>query len=109
VARALEIHCSAIAFALGAWSLDDPHTDSSKHRIECRGELGFPVPDQELQAIRVILKSHQQVAYLLGYPLPGRVGGDPGQVHAPGAVLDKEQYVEEVQEDGLPRPPSGAG
>jgi hypothetical protein len=29
------------------------------------------------------------------------MGGDPGQVHAPGAVLDEEQYVQAAQEDGI--------
>jgi hypothetical protein len=38
----------------------------------------------------VILEGHQQVACLLSHPLPCRVGGDPGQVHAPRAVLDEE-------------------
>ena len=74
-----------------------------------RGEFSIRVPDQELETFSMLVEVHQQVAALLGHPLPRRVSGDPGQVHPPGAVLDKEQYVEEVQEDGLPRPPSGAG
>ena len=35
---------------------------------------------------------HQQVTALLGHPLPRRVSRDPGQVYAPGAVLDEEQH-----------------
>jgi hypothetical protein len=27
--------------------------------------------------------------------------GDPGQVHAPGAVLDEEQHVQPAQEHGI--------
>ena len=78
--RALAIHRSAMAFA------------------ERRGELGVPVPHEEFEAVSVIVQVHQQVASLLGRPLPRRVGGDPGQVHAAGAVPDEEQDVQAAQE-----------
>jgi hypothetical protein len=49
-----------------------------------------PVPDQELEAATsAAFEVHQQVAGLLSYPRPGWVGGDTGQVHAAGAVLDE--------------------
>ena len=32
--------------------LDDPRADCGEHRVERRGELGIPVPDQELVATR---------------------------------------------------------
>ena len=38
---------------------------------------------------------------LLGHPLTGRVSSDPGQVHAPGAVLDEEQHIPAGQERGV--------
>ncbi len=57
--------------------LDDPHTSSGEHRVKGRRELGVPVPDQELQPVRAVPEAHRQVAGLLGYPLPRRVGGDP--------------------------------
>jgi hypothetical protein len=79
-------------------SLDDPHADSAKHRVEGCRELGIPVPDQELQPIRVIVEVHHQVAGLLGHPLPHGMRGDPGQVHAAGAVLDEEQHVQAAQQ-----------
>jgi hypothetical protein len=59
--------------------LDDPDTGCGKHGVESRGELGAPVPDQELEAISPVLKVYQEVPDLLGHPLPRRVGGDPGQ------------------------------
>jgi len=34
-------------------------------------------------------------------PGPGRVGGDPRDVHAPGAVLDEDQGVEASEEHGV--------
>ena len=78
--------------------LDNLHADRGEHRVERRGELRIPVADQELQAISAALEGHQQVAGLLGHPRAGRVRGDPGQVHAAGAVLDEEQHVQAPQE-----------
>jgi hypothetical protein len=40
-------------------------------------------------------------ACLLGNPFAGRVGGDSGQTHPAGAVLDEEQDVRAAQEDGV--------
>jgi hypothetical protein len=31
----------------------------------------------------------------------GGVGGDPGDVHSPCAVLDDDQHVEAAEEDGV--------
>jgi hypothetical protein len=36
------------------------------------------------------------------------VGGDVGQVHAPGAVLDEEQYIQAAQEHGIDMEESAA-
>ena len=99
---ALESHRSAIAFARRPdRRLDDPHAGRGEHRVERRGELGVPVPDQELEALGVIVEVHQQVTGLLGHPLPRRVSSDPGQVHTAGAVLDEEQHVQAAQEHGI--------
>jgi hypothetical protein len=66
--RALATHLSAIAFARGALDRrpDDPGTGRREDRIECRGELGVPVSDHELDAAGLVLESHHQVACLLG-------------------------------------------
>ncbi len=72
-----------------------------EHGVERCGELGVPVPDQELEALGLIIEVHQQIPGLLGHPLPRRVSGDPGQVHAAGAVLDEEQHVQALQEYGI--------
>jgi transposase InsO family protein len=42
---------------------------------------------------RQVFEVHQQVPGLLGHPLPLGISGDPGQVHAPGAVPGEEQHV----------------
>ena len=68
--------------------------DRGEHGVERRGELGIPVPDQELEAISLALEVHQQVTGLLGHPLAGGVGGYPGQVDAAGAVSGEEQHVQ---------------
>jgi hypothetical protein len=44
---------------------------------------------------------HQQVAGLLGYPGPGGLGGDPGEVHATSAVLNYDEHVEAAEQDGV--------
>jgi hypothetical protein len=49
---------------------DDRHAGRGEHRVERRGELGVPVPDQELEAFGMIVEVHQQVAALPGHPLP---------------------------------------
>ena len=81
--------------------LDDPHADRGEHRIEPNGEHRIPVTDQEFQAVSTALEVHQQIAGLLGHPLPRRVSGDPGQVHTAGAVLDEEQDLQAPQKHGV--------
>ena len=81
--------------------LNDPHADRGEQRVERRDELGIPVTDQELQAARLTLKVHQEVTGPLSHPRAGGVGGDPGQVHAGGAMLDDEQHVQAAQEHGI--------
>ena len=94
---------SAIAFARGAriWGADDPHVSTGEDGVEGRGELAVPVADQEPESVGAIAEVHEQVAGLLGDPGPGRVGGDPGEVHAAAFMLDHHQDVEAAQEDGV--------
>ena len=66
-----------------------------------RGEFSIRVPDQELETFSMLVEVHQQVAALLGHPLPRRVSGDPGQVHTAGVVLDDEQHLQAAQEDRI--------
>lgn len=54
---------------------DDQAVDSGA--VERRGELGIPVTNQEPEAVGMVLEVHQQVAGLLGHPLPRRVSRDP--------------------------------
>jgi hypothetical protein len=48
-----------------------------------------------------VAEVHQQIAGLLGYPSPGRAGGDPGEVHATATVLDHHEYVQAAEQDGV--------
>ena len=77
--RALATQRSATAFARGAWRgvLMIRAPTAGEHGVERRGELGIPVPDQELEAISLALEVHQQVTGLLGHPLADGVGGCP--------------------------------
>lgn len=70
--RALAIHLSAVAFRPRRPDrrLDDPHTGRGEHGVEGGGESGIPVPDQELEAIRLAFEVYQQVPGLLGTHSP---------------------------------------
>jgi hypothetical protein len=48
--------------------LDDPDPGRGQHRAERRSERGVPVPDEEPEAVSVIIEVHQQVPGLPGHP-----------------------------------------
>ena len=87
---------SAIAFARSAWIGVGMirNVGAGEHSVERGGELTVPVADQEPEPVRSLSEVHQQVAGLLGDPVAGGVGGDPGEVHAAGVVLDHDEDVE---------------
>ena len=66
--RALPTQRSAIAFARGARTgvlmIRTPVAVNTP--VEHGGELGVPVPDQEFEAVSVILEVHQEITGLLG-------------------------------------------
>jgi hypothetical protein len=61
---------SAIAFARGDRSLDDPRAVRSEYLVERSGELTVTVTDQELERTGALAELHEQVAGLLGGPGP---------------------------------------
>jgi hypothetical protein len=73
---------------------NDPHVSAGEDCVEGRGELAVPVTDQQPESVGSIVEVHEQVAGLLGDPVPGRVGGDPGDVHVAAVVLDHHEDVE---------------
>jgi hypothetical protein len=87
---------SAIAFARGApdGGADDADGRAGEHGVERGGEFAVPVADQEPEPVRLLFEVHQQVAGLLGDPVAGGVGGDPGEVHVAAVVLDHDEDVE---------------
>ena len=101
--RRVPMKRSAIAFARGAriGVRMMRMSRAGEYRVEGSGELAVSVADQESEPVGVVAKVHEQVAGLLGDPGPGRVGGDAGDVHAAGAVLDHHQDVEAAQKDGV--------
>src|SRR4029453_855011 len=60
---------------------------SGKHCIEPRGELRIPIADQEPEAADTIVKGHEQIPGLLGYPHPRRLRGHTNHVDPPGRDL----------------------
>jgi len=66
------------------WRLDDPDPGCREHGAERRGELGVPVPDEELEAVRMVFEVHQQVSGLLGHPLrTARIASSLGRCPRP--------------------------
>jgi hypothetical protein len=88
---------SAIALARGART----GVLTIRMSIEGGGELGVSVADEESEAPAGVVEVHEQVAGLLGQPLPGGLGGDAQDVYAAGRVLDDKERVEPVQGDGV--------
>ena len=65
-----------------------------------RVKLSGAVADQVSEPV-IIAEAHEEVAGGLGGPRPGRVGGDPGEVHLAGSDLDDEQDVVSAQGCGV--------
>ena len=65
------------------------------------GELGVAVADKKPAAALGFLEVHDQVAGELGEPGAGGVGGDAEDVYAAGGVLDDEERIQPVQDDGV--------
>ena len=83
------------------WGANDADVGTGEHGVERGGELAVPVADQKPEPIGAVAELHQQVASLLGDPVPCGVGGDPGEVHVAAVVLDHDEDVEAAQEDGV--------
>jgi len=54
---------------------DDADVGTGEHCVERGRELAVPVADQQPEPVGAIAEIHQQVAGLLGDPVPGRVSG----------------------------------
>ena len=54
-----------------------PDASVGEDRVECGGEVRSAVADHELNLIRLLAEIHEEVAGLLGGPLPGGMQGDP--------------------------------
>src|SRR4051812_9349111 len=76
---------------------NDADVGAGEHGVERGGELAVPVVDQEPEPVSALAELYEQVAGLLRNPIPGRVCGDPGEVHATAVVFDHEEDVEATQ------------
>jgi hypothetical protein len=100
--RRVPMKRSAIAFARGARTgvrmmrRSAPVNTASKAAVNLLSRSRI-----KNRLLGAVAELHQQVAGLLSYPVPGRVGGNPGQVHAATVVLDHDQDVEAAQEHGV--------
>ena len=74
-------------------SADGVNTDRGEHLIECSGELGVPVTDEEAELPTGLLDFGGEVAGNLGHPWTVRVGGDAEDVDDAALHLDDEEHV----------------
>jgi hypothetical protein len=83
------------------WPLDDLDALGGEDGVECGSEQGVSVADEEPQGLDSFTQVEQEVAGLLSYPFPGRVGGHPGQVHPPVGHLHDDKDVQAPQQHRL--------
>src|SRR5215217_7284699 len=66
---------------------DDALVGAGEHGVEGGGELPVPVANQESELSGVVAELHEQVAGLLGDPVPGGVGSDEAEQSSTRADL----------------------
>ena len=70
-----------------------PDPGIGEDRVECGGEVRAVVADHELDPVRMLAEIHEQVAGLLGGPVPGGMQHDSENPDAPTGVLDHGQDI----------------
>ena len=68
-----------------------PDAGAGEDRVERGGEVRAAVADHERDPVRLLAGVHEQVACLLGGPLPGGVQRDAQDADAPGRVFHHRQ------------------
>src|ERR1017187_9022177 len=79
--------------------LDHLYAFGGEHIVEAGGELGVAVSDQEPERPSVLGEISGEAAGNLGDKEPGRMIGDPEDVHHSALELDHEQHIELAETD----------
>jgi len=74
----------------------DADAFAGEHGIKDVGELGIPVPDQELQRCHAFAEVHQQIPCLLSHPRSARAGRDSQKMHAAGGMFHEKQHIQSL-------------
>ncbi|GAA1274489.1 hypothetical protein [Streptomyces javensis] len=82
-------------------TFDDLHLFGPKDGIGGLAVLVIAVAQQEAQGLDAYAQVGGEIPRLLHRPVPYRVGGAPGDVQSPGAVLEEHQRVQPPAEDGV--------
>jgi hypothetical protein len=77
--------------------LDHFDAGCGEHRVECGGELGVTVADEESELPTGILEIHHEVMGQLGQPAAGGVCGDAEDVDYAGGVFHGEEHIQPGQ------------
>jgi len=85
------------------WRLDHPNALGAEHLVEAGGELGVPIPDQELDGSSSVHQVTHQVAGHLGNEGTIRMISDTENVHFPSREFDDEEHVEPFERNGVHR------
>src|SRR5438552_10340095 len=101
--RTVPTHLSAYALATGVRTgvrvirvlIETPDV------VEGATELRVPIADQVAGNDARLFHRGDDVAGVLGHPLPGRMRSDSGEPHPAGSDLDEEQHIETTQRDGV--------
>jgi hypothetical protein len=70
-----------------------PDPRISEDRVERSRVVRAAIADHDLDLVRLLAEVHDQVAGLLGGPVPGGMQSDPEDANAPGGMLDHGQDV----------------
>lgn len=95
------------SFAAGVYpgssrrALEDVHLLSLEDGVEGSSVFAVAVAEQEAQVVRAPAEVGCRVPCLLHCPLAGGVGGDAGDVQAPGAVFEERERVQTPAECGI--------
>lgn len=77
----------------------DPHAFRGEDGVEGVSELRIPIANQEPKPVDAVCQVYEQIAGLLSYPQPGRIGRYPENVDPAGGKLDHEQHVQALEQD----------
>jgi hypothetical protein len=82
-------------------ALEDLHVLGLEDAVERLAVLAVTITQQKAQGFHAYAHVDGEIPRLLHRPIPRRMGGDPGDVQAPGTVLEERQRVQPPTQRGV--------